>query len=244
MNQANVSASHEIFDKVLSNPIEQYVKQSSLPARYGICNSTLTHRINKLKIKTRKKGRNGYLTLEQLKLMDELDAFLHDHPGANIDDFLVGIEGHRNFDKVCNPFVEPSNNVIETSTEVDWKQYASDLKRVLDEAVNRLNQSLSLNQVIDSERQLWINHAVDSDHTINELKQKITQLETSNSSLHSYVLMQVDDKKRMQVEIDLLRNALALLNWNSQGENVVNFLSRQHQKKIPLYNPKTMNSSS
>ena len=237
MNQANASASHEIFDKVLSNPIEQYVKQSSLPARYGICNSTLTHRINKLKIKTLKRGRNGYLTLEQLELLDELDAFLHDHPGANIDDFLVGIEGHRNFDKVCNPFVEPSNNVIETSTEVDWKQYASDLKRVLDEAVNRLNQSLSQNLIIESERQLWINHAVNSDKTINEQRQSIAELETS-------YLMQLENIKRLVIEIDQLKNVLALLNKNSQSENVVNFLSPQHQQRTPPYSPKPMNHSS
>jgi hypothetical protein len=237
MNQTNVSASHEIFDNVLSNPIEQYVKQSSLPARYGICNSTLSHRISQLKIRTLKRGRNCYLTLEQLELLDELDAFLHDHPGANIDDFLVGIEGHRNFDKVCNPFVEPSKNPIETSTETNSEQYASDLKRVLDEAVNRLNQSLSLNQVIDNERQLWINHAVNSDQTINEQKRRIAELEAS-------YFMQVETIKRMQVEIDQLRNALVLLNRNTQGENVVNFLSRQPQQKIPPYNSKTMNHSS
>jgi hypothetical protein len=237
MNQANVSASHEIFDKVLSNPIEQYVKQSSLPARYGICNSTLTHRINKLKIKTLKTGRNGYLTLDQLEVLDELDAFLHDHPGAKIDDFLVAIEGHRNFDKVCNPFVEPSNNVIETSTEVDWEQYVSALKQALDETVNLLNQSLSLNQVIENERQLWINHAVNSDKTINEQRQSIAELETS-------YLMQLENIKRLVIEIDQLKNVLALLNKNSQSENVMNFLSPQHQQKTPPYNPKTMNHSS
>jgi hypothetical protein len=228
----------------MNNNPDKYIEQSLLPKRYGICNSTLTHRLSKLKIKTLKRGRNGYLTLEQLQLMDELDAFLHDHPASKIDDFLVSLEGHRNFDKVCNPFVEPSNNVIETLIEVDWEQYACDLKRVLDETLNRLNQSLAHNQIIESERQLWLNHAVNSDRTINDLKQKMTQLEVSNSNLHSYALMQVDDKKRMQIEIDLLRNVLTSLNRNSQGENVVNFVSRQHQQKTPPYNLKPMNQSS
>jgi hypothetical protein len=244
MNQNNVSASYETFDKVLSNPIEQYIGQSVLPKRYGISKSTLSHRISKLNIKTFKRGRTCYLDLEQLELLDELDKFLKDNDGARIEGFLALHQSHRTFDKDCNPYSELSNNLVERSTQVDWEQYASDLKRVLDEAVNRLNQSLSQNQIIESERQLWINHAVNSDKTINELKQKITQLETSNSSLHSYASMQVDDKKRMQVEIDLLTNALALLNRNSQGENVVNFVSRQHLQKIPPYSPKPMNHSS
>ncbi len=244
MNQANVSASHEMFDKVLSNPIEQYVKQSSLPARYGICNSTLSHRISKLKIRTLKRGRNHYLTLEQLELMDDLDAYLHDQTGANIDNFLVSIEGHRNFDKVCNPFGEPLNNPIETSTEINWEQYANSLKRVLDETVDLVNQAASQNQAIDSERILWMNNAVNSDRTIKEQQQKIAGLETSNSNWRGYALMLVEDKKRLEIEIDQLKNFLASLNKNNQSENVVNFLSRQHQQKILPYSPKTPNHSS
>jgi DNA-binding Lrp family transcriptional regulator len=239
MNQNNVSASHETFDKVLTNPIERsksierYIEQSVLPKRYGISKSTLSHRISKLNIKTLKRGRTCYLDLEQLELLDKLDKFLKDNDGARIEDFLALNQSHRTFDKDCNPYTEPSNNLVERSTQVDWEQYASALKRVLDETVNRLNQSLSQNQVIDSERQLWINHAVNSDQTINEQKQKIAELETSNSNWRDYALMQLESTKRMQIEIDQLRNALALLNRNSQGENVVNFVLRQHQQKHP-----------
>jgi DNA-binding Lrp family transcriptional regulator len=246
MSRNNVSASHETFENVLSNPIErskkveEYIEQSVLPKRYGISKSTLSYRISKLGIKTFKRGRACYLNLEQLELLDKLDKFCQSNDGARIEKFLDSLEPLEDLYKVCNPYGEETENVIERSNERD----ATVLKGLIEECLSLLNQSLSQNQAIDSERQLWINHAVNSDKTINELKQKITQLETSNSNLHSYALMQVDDKKRMQVEIDQLRNALALLNRNSQGENVVNFVSRQHQQKIPLYNPKTMNHSS
>jgi DNA-binding Lrp family transcriptional regulator len=239
MNQNNVSASFETFEKVLSNPlersneVEEYIEQSVLPQRYGISKSTLSYRISKLGIKTFKRGRACYLNLEQLELLDKLDKFCQSNDGARIENFLDSLEPREDLYKVCNPYGEEAENVIERSNERD----ATVLKGLIEECLSLLNQSLSQNQVIDSERQLWINHAVNSDQTFNEQKQRIAELEAS-------YFMQVETIKRMQSEIDQLRNALALLNRNSQGENVVNFLSRQHQQKIPPYNSKTMNHSS
>jgi DNA-binding Lrp family transcriptional regulator len=239
MNQNNVSASFETFEKVLSNPlerskgVEEYIKQSILPKRYGISKSTLSYRISKLGIKSYKRGRTCYLNSGQVELLDRLDKFSQSNDGARIDKFLESLEPLEDLDKVCNPYGEEAENVIERSNERD----ASLLKGLIEECLSLLNQSISQNQVIDGERQLWINHAVNSDQTINEQKQRIAELEAS-------YFMQLENTKRMQSEIDLLRNALALLNRNSQSENVVNFLSRQHQQKIPLYNPKPMNHSS
>jgi hypothetical protein len=239
MNQNNVSGSFETFEKVLSNPlersneVEEYIEQSVLPQRYGISKSTLSYRISKLGIKTFKRGRACYLNLEQLELLDKLDKFCQSNDGARIEKFLDSLEPLEDLYKGCNPYGEEADNVIERSNERD----ATVLKGLIEECLSLLNQSLSQNQAIDSERQLWINHAVNSDQTINEQKQRIAELEAS-------YFMQVETIKRMQSEIDQLRNALALLNRNSQGENVVNFLSRQHQQKIPPYNSKTMNHSS
>lgn len=239
MNQANVSASLETFEKVLSNPlehskgVEEYIEQSVLPARYGISKSTLSYRISKLKIKTYKRGRTCYLTSAQVEILDKLDKFCQSNDGARIEKFLASLESLEDLDKVCNPYGEEAEDVLERSNGIDVSVW----KGVLDEVVNLLNQSVSQNQIIDSERQLWINHAVNSDQAINEQKQRIAELEIS-------YLMLVENTKRMQSEINLLKNALALLNRNSQSENVVNFLSRQHQQKIPPYNPKTINHSS
>ncbi|MBD1804091.1 hypothetical protein H6F98_01195 [Microcoleus sp. FACHB-SPT15] len=239
MNQVNVSANLETSEKVLSNPlerpkgVEEYIEQSVLPARYGISKSTLSYRISKLKIKTYKRGRTCYLTSGQVELLDKLDKFCQSNDGAKIDKFLDSLESQEYLDKVCNPYGEESEDTLERSNGIDESIW----KGVIDEVMNLLNQSLSQSQIIDSERQLWINHAVNSDQTINEQKKRIAELETS-------YLMQVENTNRMQSEIDQLKNALALLNRNSQSENVVNFLSRQHQQKIPPYNPKPMNHSS
>jgi DNA-binding Lrp family transcriptional regulator len=239
MNLNNVAASQGTFDKVLSNPlersneVEEYIEQSVLPKRYGISKSTLSYRISKLGIKSFKRGRTCYLNSKQVELLDKLDKFCQTNDGARIEKFFDSLEPLADLDKVCNPYAEQAENVIERSNEMD----ASVLKGLIEECLSLLNQSLSQNQIIESERQLWINHAVNSDQTINEQKQRIAELETS-------YLMQVENTNRMLSEIDQLRNALALLNRNSQGEKVVNFVSRQHQQKIPPYNPKTMNSSS
>jgi len=187
MNQNNVSASFETFEKVLSNPlerskeVEEYIEQSVLPKRYGISKSTLSYRISKLGIKTFKRGRTCYLNSKQVELLDKLDKFCQTNDGARIEKFLDSLEPLEDFDNVCNPYGKEVENVIERSNEMG----ASVLKGLIEECLSLLNQSLSLNQIIDSERQLWINHAVNSDQTINELKEKIAQLEASHSSLHS-----------------------------------------------------------
>jgi hypothetical protein len=246
MNQNNVSASFETFENLLSNPlersneVEEYIEQSVLPKRYGISKSTLSYRISKLGIKTFKRGRTSYLTSKQVELLDKLDKFYQTNNGARIEKFIDSLEPLADLDKVCNPYAEQAENVIERSNEMD----ASVLKGLLEECLSLLNQSISLNKFIDSERELWINHAVNLDKTINEQKQIIAELETSNSNWRDYALMQLENTKRMQIEIDQLKNALALLNRNSQGENVVNFVSRQHLQKIPPYNTKTINHSS
>ena len=235
MNQNNVSASFETFENVLSNPlersneVEEYIEQSVLPQRYGLSKSTLSYRISKLGIKSYKRGRTSYLTSKQVELLDKLDKFCQTNNGARIDKFLDSLEPLADLDKVCNPYAEQAENVIERSNEMD----ASVLKGLLEECLSLLNQSISQNQVIDSERELWINHAVNSDKTINEQNQMIAELEAS-------YFMQLENTKSMLIEIDQLRNALALVNRNSQGENVVNFVSRQHQQKIPPYSPKPM----
>jgi hypothetical protein len=175
MNQNNVSASFETFEKVLSNPlersneVEKYIEQSLLPQRYGISKSTLSYRISKLGIKTFKRGRACYLNLEQLELLDKLDKFCQSNDGARIENFLDSLEPREDLYKVCNPYGEEAENVIERSNERD----ATVLKGLIEECLSLLNQSLSQNQVIDSERQLWINHAVNSDQTINEQKQRL-----------------------------------------------------------------------
>jgi hypothetical protein len=65
------------------------VSFTALLERYGIAQSTLSHRIKQLRLKTKRHGRNVYLSLHQLAQLDDLHRFLQEHPRNTIREFLT-----------------------------------------------------------------------------------------------------------------------------------------------------------
>ncbi|HEY9296012.1 MAG TPA: hypothetical protein VIQ31_06500 [Phormidium sp.] len=65
-----------------------YISFSDAQKRYDIKHPALSYRIKALGLQTKRKGRNTYLTLKQIALLDNLNNFLVDNPNKTIDGFL------------------------------------------------------------------------------------------------------------------------------------------------------------
>lgn len=64
------------------------VSFSELQKRYEIKQSALSYRVKALGLKTQRRGRNTFFSVNQLSLLDKLDKFLKESPGETIDRFL------------------------------------------------------------------------------------------------------------------------------------------------------------
>lgn len=67
---------------------EPKVKFKDVQNLFNIKQPTLSYRIKALGLITVRKGRNTYLTYEQIALLDKLNTYLKDNPTNTIDDFL------------------------------------------------------------------------------------------------------------------------------------------------------------
>jgi chromosome segregation ATPase len=65
-----------------------HISFSDVQKRYSMRQSTLSNRIKSLGLQTKRQGRNTYLTLKQLSLLDDLNKFLQENPSKTIDEFL------------------------------------------------------------------------------------------------------------------------------------------------------------
>lgn len=61
---------------------------AGLLERYSIKQSALSYRVKALKLKTQRRGRNTFLSINQLALLDDLHAFLKENPTQTIEGFL------------------------------------------------------------------------------------------------------------------------------------------------------------
>jgi vacuolar-type H+-ATPase subunit I/STV1 len=64
-----------------------YISFSDAQKRYEIKASALSYRVKALGLKTKRKGRNTFLTLTNISLLDDLDKFLEENPNKTIDEF-------------------------------------------------------------------------------------------------------------------------------------------------------------
>lgn len=65
-----------------------YISFSDAQKRYEIKQAALSYRIKALRLKTKRKGRNTFLTVKHISLLDDLDKYLKENPGKTIDEFL------------------------------------------------------------------------------------------------------------------------------------------------------------
>lgn len=68
--------------------LSYYISFSDAQKRYEIKASALSYRVKALGLKTKRKGRNTFLTLTNISLLDDLDKFLEENPNKTIDEFL------------------------------------------------------------------------------------------------------------------------------------------------------------
>ncbi len=65
-----------------------YISFSDAQKRYEIKQSALSYRIKSLGLKTKRQGRNTFLSLKHISLLDDLNKFLKENPTKTIDEFL------------------------------------------------------------------------------------------------------------------------------------------------------------
>lgn len=63
--------------------------------RYKLKQAALSYRIKALGLKTKRQGRNTFLTFQHLSLLDDLDKFLKENPNRTINQFLSSLESEQ-----------------------------------------------------------------------------------------------------------------------------------------------------
>lgn len=248
MNDDHAIRTNRNFDESSNGSTKPFIKQSGLSKRYGISKATLTHRITKLGLKTIKRGRDCYLSPQQLELLDELDGFLHGNPGGKIDDFVNPHQSCRMLDEPYEGVQEPLDHTLEHLIEVE----PDSLKTQLDEALLRVSQ-------LEDENNMWKTHALNEARKIEALERQNTGLQLVNSSLSTYATNQNLEKQRAESEREQLKaNLLACHQYaeglkteltniaarersKNQAGNVVRFSNRQYQNIVPPYPSKLIN---
>ncbi len=106
--------------------ITNCVSFKGLLERYDVSQSNLSHRIKKLRLKTQKRGRNTYITVNQMHILDKLHKFLQENPSSTIDAFMAS--HHQSF--------------IDSSTRRESIIYESMNHRTIDDSL-MMHQSIN-----------------------------------------------------------------------------------------------------
>ncbi len=133
------------------------VEFNQLPQRYGVTQGTLSHRIKRLGLKTVKRGRKTYLTVNQLAKLDELDQFFKENPNNDINEFLrkSGESINQSFineESVNYQIIEASslNKTLDNSsminnqsiTKADFQLFQDEFAEFLEEHLETINKQL------------------------------------------------------------------------------------------------------
>jgi hypothetical protein len=68
--------------------LTSYISFSDAQKRYELKHPALSYRIKALKLKPERDGRNTFLSLKQISLLDDLNKFLLDNPNKSINQFM------------------------------------------------------------------------------------------------------------------------------------------------------------
>jgi hypothetical protein len=133
------------------------VEFNQLPQRYGVSQGTLSHRIKRLGLRTVKRGRKTYLTVNQLAKLDELAQFFKENPNNDINEFLrrSGESMNQSFDNeesIDCQIIEASslnkrlnnNSMINKSsiTKADFQVFQDEFAEFIEERFDRINEQL------------------------------------------------------------------------------------------------------
>jgi hypothetical protein len=188
------------------------VSFTALLERYGIAQSTLSHRIKQLRLKTKRRGRNVYLSLHQLTQLDDLHRFLQEHPRNTIKEFLT-LSGR------SSTKIESTDRNIESSGEsLANNDYKDDLSKESrgesSKGLQVLNQYAQLadeNRRIINEQRYIINdqrRLLDEQKLeIEELKAQLEQMKQQVNSAEREKRMLKHKLGRYKSEADKYRDA-------------------------------------
>lgn len=192
------------------------INYSDLLNRYGISQSTLSHRIKQLQLKTRRVGRNTYLTLNQLAQLDELDKFLKENPRSTIKEYLI---------YSTNSYRPTFNGGLDSATESELIDKSADDSISIHPSMTGKNQALdnATQQILNEYRQLL-------EHQRNTIEEQQRLISEQRRTLNDYSRI-IDTLKLEQEEIlteveeqaeaiEEMKNAIAGLKHNKRTYKV------------------------
>ncbi|MBW4548728.1 MAG: hypothetical protein KME25_30630 [Symplocastrum torsivum CPER-KK1] len=188
------------------------VSFTALLERYGIAQSTLSHRIKQLRLKTKRSGRNVYLSLHQLAQLDDLHRFLQEHPRNTIREFLT-LSGR------SSTKIESIDRNIESSGEsLTNHSYQDDLSKESrgessqeQQVLNQYAQLADEHRHIINEQRYIINDQLrlldEQKLEIEELKAQLEQMKRQVDSAEREKLMLKHKLGRYKSDADKYRDA-------------------------------------
>jgi hypothetical protein len=206
--------------------LASYISFGDAQKRYDIKHPALSYRIKALGLQTKRKGRNTYLTIKQISLLDDLNRFLSDNPNKSINQFMSLQKDNLQFKPdnvtISNASVADELNTFDSDTDetltrhcdTDPSLTSPNIPQIKSQITHILKAISRIEGCEDFVSQALTNLTSQEqirakDKEIAELKKEINKLtvefEKSNSlikNLHEAVVKGVDNIDFLRVELD------------------------------------------